>query len=120
MVLGHDQLYYVSLCEDHDSIRLAITPDEDGIVSREGLQERWKLIDEFDAKLMKAVETFIPKSDVPQCFIPCSLCPHLHLKLHDIRADDKPIRCSKGKLPEDYYSDLRQQQGSSMLIIIVM
>ena len=29
LVLGRDQLYYVSLCEDHDSIRLAITPEED-------------------------------------------------------------------------------------------
>ena len=36
MVLGHDQLYYVSLSEDHHSIRLAITPDEDGIATITG------------------------------------------------------------------------------------
>ena len=112
MVLGYDQLYYVSLCEDHYSIRLAITPDEDGEVTPQGLQDRWSLIEEFNAKLMKTVKAFMPASDPPQRYIPCSLCPKLHLKLDDIRADDKPLHCLNGKLPKDYYSDLRQYQGS--------
>ena len=112
MVLGHDQLYYVSLSEDHHSIRLAITPDEDGIVTIQGLQERWKLIEEFNVKLKETVKAFMPASQLPQCFIPCSLCPKLHLKLDDIRADDSPLRCINGKLPKEYYSDLRQCQGS--------
>ena len=112
MVLGYDQLYYVSLSEDHYSIRLAITPDDDGVVTSQGLQERWKLIEEFNAKLMETVKAFMPASQLPQCFIPCGLCPILHLKLDDIRADDKPLHCFSGKLPKDYYSDLRQYQGS--------
>ena len=109
MVLCDDQLYYVSLCEDHHSIRLAVTPDEDGIVTPQGLQERWKLIEEFNAKLVEIVKAFMPSSDLPQRYIPCSYCPNLHLKLDDIRADDKPLRCFPGKLPKDYYSDLRKQ-----------
>ena len=112
MVLGHDQLYYVSLWEDHHSIRLAVTPDEDGIVSPQGLQDRWKLIEEFNAKLTEIVKAFMPASDLPQRYIPCSLCPNLHLKLDDIRGDDKPLRCKNGKLDKDYYSDLRQYQGT--------
>ena len=112
MVLGHDQLYYVSLSDDHHSIRLAITPDEDGITTRRGLQERWKLIKEFDAKLKEMLIAFMPAAQLPQCFIPCSLCPKLHLRLDDMRADDSPLRCMNGKLPKDYYSDLRQYQGS--------
>ena len=112
MVLGYDQLYYVSLCEDHYSIRLAITPDEGEEVTPQDLQDRWKLIEEFNAKLMKTVKAFMPSSNPPQRYIPCSLCPKLHLKLDDIRADDKPLRCINGRLPKDYYSDLRQYQGS--------
>ena len=53
MVLGYDQLYYVNLCEDECSIRLAITPDEDEIITPQSLQERWKLIEDFDAKLRR-------------------------------------------------------------------
>ena len=111
MVLGRDQLYYVSLCKDHHSIRLAITPDEDGIVTPQGLQERWELIEEFNTKLAIAVKDFMPASQLPKCFIPCRLCPNLHLDLDNIRADDKPLHCINGKLSMDYYSDLRQYQG---------
>ena len=111
MVLGRDQLYYVSHCKHHHSIRLAITPDEDGIVAPEGLRERWELIEEFKAQLAVAVKAFMPASQPPICYIPCSLCPSLHLELDNIRADDKPLHCSKGKLSKDYYNDLRQYQG---------
>ena len=112
MVLGHDQLYYISLHDDHHSIRLAITPDEDGITTPKGVQERWKLIEEFNAKLMERVKAFMPASDPPQRYIPCGLCDDLHLRLDDIRAKSKQLRCSNGKLPKDYYSDLRQYGGS--------
>ena len=111
MVLGRDQLYYVSLFADHHSIRLAITPDEDGVVAPQGLQERWELIEEFTAQLTVAVKAFMPASELPKCYIPCSLCPNLHFELDNIRADDKPLRCINGKLSKDYYSDLRQYQG---------
>ena len=51
IVLGYDQLSYLNLCEDECSIRLAITPDEDEIITLQSLQESWKLIEDFDAKL---------------------------------------------------------------------
>ena len=120
MVLGNDQLYYVSLCEDHHSIRLVITPDDDGVITPQGLQERWKLIEEFNAKLMNIVKTFMPASDPPQRYIPCSFCPKLHLKLDDVRVDGKALHCMNGKLPKDYYSDLRQYQGSISHVFITM
>ena len=112
MVLGSDQLYYVSLCDHHHSIRLAITPDEDGIVTSQGLQERWKIIEYFNTKLMETIKVFHPAADLPQCYIPCCRCSNLHLRLHDLRADDKRLHCFHGKLPKDYYSDLRQYQGN--------
>ena len=112
LVLGHDQLYYVSLCEDHDSIRLAISPDEDRTVASQGLQERWKLIEYFNTKLLEIVKAFMPASKLPQRYVPCSRCPNLHLKLDSIRESDKPLHCARGRLAPDYYSDLRQCQGS--------
>ena len=110
MVLGDDQVYYVSLCEDHHSIQLAITPDG-GRIKPQGFQDRWKLIEEFYAKLKEIVKAFMPASDPPQCFIPCSLCDNLHLKLDDMRENNKSLHCFNGKLPKDYYMDLRQYPG---------
>ena len=118
LVLGHDQLYYVSLCGHHNSIRLAITPDEDGIVKPQGLQERWRLIEEFNAKLIETTKAFMPASNLPQHYVPCSQCSDLHFKLDDIRATDKQLRCFKGKLSEDYYSDIRQYQGNLIQFIM--
>ena len=111
LVLGRDQLYYVSLCEDHDSIRLAITPEEDVKVKSQGIRERWELIEYFNSKLIETVKAFMPASDLPKCYIPCNRCPKLHLKLDEIRKNDKPLRCACGRLAEDYYSDLRQSKG---------
>ena len=111
LVLGHDQLYFVSLCEDLDSIRLAIALDEDVAVTSQGLQERWKLIEDFNTKLKETVKTFMPASDAPQRYVPCSRCSKLHLKLDDIRKSSQPLHCVRGRLAEDYYSDLRKYEG---------
>ena len=112
LVLGTDQLYYVSLCEEHDSIRVAITPDEEGKVTSKGLEERYKLIEYFNTKLNEIVKTFMPASNLPQCYIPCCWCPNLHLKLDNIRKINKSLNCVRGKVPKDYYSDLIQRQGN--------
>ena len=112
LVLGRDQLYYVSLCEDDDSIRLAITPDKNITLTPLSYQERWNLIEYFNTKLMEIVKTFMPASHPPLRYIPCSNCSKLHLKLDDIRESDRPLHCVHGRLEEDYYSDLRTYQGS--------
>ncbi|XP_065902538.1 uncharacterized protein [Dysidea avara] len=111
LVLGSDQYYYVS--NDNDCIRLVVSPDEDGVVSVAGLQDRWNLIAFFSTKLMEISATFMPASAPPECYIPCSLCPNLHLKLDEIRANQKPLRCLKGKLHPDYYKHLRQYPAES-------
>ena len=118
LVLGRDQLYYVSLSEDYDSIRLAITPEEDAKVKSQGIQERWDLIEFFNSKLMETVKTYMPASDIPTRYIPCSRCAKLHLKLDEIRKSDKPLRCARGRLAEDYYSDLRQRKGKFLVVTV--
>ena len=112
LVLGIDQYYYVSLSGGKDSIRLAITPDEDGVVSAVGLQNRWNLVEFFSDKLKETTETFMPASAPPECYIPCNLCPKLHLKLDEFRANQLPLHCSKGKLALGYYQSLRQYPGT--------
>ena len=112
LVLGIDQYYYVTLSDENDSIRLAITPDEDGVVSIAGLQNRWNLIEFFSAKLREITTTFMPASAPPECYIPCSLCPNLHIRLDEIRANEMPLRCSRGRLTSDYYKSLRQYPGT--------
>ena len=111
-MLDRYQLYYVSLCEDHDSIRLAITPDDKTTVTTHAqcVKARWDLIEYFNNKLMETVKTFMPASDLPQRYIPCGRCPklHDHLRLDHIRKNDKPLHCDRGKLADDYYSDLRK------------
>ena len=111
-MLGYDQLYHVSLCEYHDSIRLAITPHEDKIVKTHSLQERWRFIEDFTTKLIETTRAFMPASSLPQRYVPCCKCSDLHFKLDDIRGTDKPLWCLKGKLPEDYYNDIRQYPGN--------
>ena len=111
MVLGHDQLYYVSLCEDQASIRLSITPDDDGVITHKGLQDRWNLIEELNDRLIEFVKAFMPSSALPQRYIPCCFCSNLHLNLDVIRNTDHRLHCIHGKLPKDYYGDLRQYQG---------
>ena len=120
MVLGHDQLYYVSLCTHQHAIRVAIVPDEDDVITPQDLQERWEVIEDFNAKLLKTVTAFMPASELPQRYIPCNLCLKLHLKLDDIRADNKPLHCFNGKLPKDYYSDLRQCKGKIRHLFVTM
>ena len=120
MVLGYDHLYYVSLCEKHHSIKLTITPDNGSTVTSQGCQERCKLVEEFNSKLLETVKAFIPASRPPQCYIPCRLCAKLHLKLDIIRADYRPLHCFNGRLPEDYYNDLRQHQGIIAHAVIVI
>ena len=111
LVLGSNQYYYVTLSDENDSIRIAISPDEDGVVSITGLQSRRNLIEFFSARLTEITATFMPASAPPECYIPCSLCPGLHLRLDEIRAYELPLRCSKGKLTSHYYKSLRQYPG---------
>jgi len=114
LVLGIDQYYYVSLSDEKDSIRLAIAPDEYGVVGAEGMQNRWNLVEFCRDKLKEITATFMPASAPPECYIPCSLCPKLHLKLDEIRATQLPLGCSRGKLARDYYQSIRQCPGINL------
>ena len=119
MVLADDQYYYVSLCEQQDSICLIMTPDERGIISETGLEERRELVKFFNVILVNIVKSLSKKSEeiqLPIAHVPCPQCYNLHFTLEVVCATKKrALRC-KTKIPLDYYSDLAEK-GSYLVMM---
>ena len=112
MVLGDNQYYYVSLCEEQDSICLIITPDESGVITTIDLEERKQLVNFFGVTLVKIVKSLSKMSEeikLPVAHVPCPHCNELHIELEVVCATKKrPLRC-KTKIPLNYYSDLAER-----------
>ena len=118
MVLGDNQYYYISLCEDLDTIRLIMTPDESGIITDAGLEERRKLLKHFRKSLFTIAKSLskLPEDiQKPIALIPCPQCNGLHLQLDLVCNAKRSVRCIT-KLPPDYYSDLAEK-GSIIFIM---
>ena len=106
--LGADQKYYISRCEEKQSIQLTITVVGD---DKEHMEERKSLIDNVTKLLDDIMKVFMPATkERPSLLIPCPFCPKLHIPLDALYSgkvifcpndDDKPL--SRG-----YYSDLLQ------------
>ena len=106
--LGGDQKYYISRCEEKQSIQLTITIVGD---DKEHIEERRSLIDDVTKLLDDIMKVFMPATkEKPSLLIPCSFCPALHILLDDACSgkaifcpndDDKPLPCG-------YYSELLQ------------
>ena len=115
MVLADDQYYYVSLCEEQDSICLIMAPDEKGSISETGLVERRHLVKFFDVTLANIVKSLSKKSEeiqLPIAHVPCPQCCKIHFALEVVCATKKrALRC-KTKIPLDYYSDLAEKGNS--------
>ena len=112
MVLGDDQYYYISHCEDQGSICLIMTPDENGIVSDAGLEARRDLINHVNTTLISIVKSISKVSgefQLPVAYVPCPQCDKLHITLEIVCAAKKrALRC-KTKLPLGYYCDLARK-----------
>ena len=114
MVLGEDQYYYISLCEDQDSICLIMTLDEDN--NRKGsnipdiiFEQRIELVEYIRTTLDNIVKSLSKmenefKSPVP--YVPCPQCNRLHLELDIVCNANKRVQRCKTKLPSNYYSNL--------------
>ena len=111
MVLADDQYYYVSLCEEQDSICLIMTPDENGIITEAGLEERRDLVKFFNVTLVNIVKSLSKKSEeilLPIAHVPCPQCYKLHFTLEFVCATKRALRCNT-KIPLGYYSDLAEK-----------
>ena len=103
--LGSHQKYYISHCEEKKSIQLTITAVGDDVDS---IQERRELISDVTKLLDDVMKVFMPAAKRPVLFVPCPLCPTLHVSLSDVCSGDS-IFCPLSDdtaLPTGYYSDV--------------
>ena len=99
--LGSHQKYYISRCEEKQSIQLTITVKGD---DKGSVTERKELIDDVTQLLNDIMEVFMPEVKKPTLMVPCPLCPLLHITLSEVStgdtifcplSDDAPL-CSAG------------------------
>ena len=103
--LGSHQKYYISHCEEKKSIQLTITAVGDDVDS---VEERRELIDDVTRLLDDVMKVFMPAAKRPIPFVPCPLCPTLHVLLSDVCSGDT-IFCphsNDAAIPTGYYSNL--------------
>ena len=111
--LGRHQKYYINHCEEKESIQLTITAVGDDVDS---VREREELIDDVTRLLDDVMKVFMPAAKRPILFVPCPLCPTLHVSLNDVHSGDT-IFCPLSNdtaLPAGYYSDLSTGKLSAM------
>lgn len=103
--LGAHQKYYISRCEEKQSIQLTITLMDK---NAKCIQERVELIDDV-AKLLKDIMyVFMPAAEKPVLLIPCPKCYTLHITLKQVYKGHT-IYCplSNTDIPlYSYYNDL--------------
>ena len=106
--LGVDQKYYISRCEEKQSIQLTISLVGD---DEEHMKERRNLIDDVTKLLDDIMKVFmLATKERPSLLIPCPFCPILHIPLDDT-CSGKAIFCPNNDdklLPCGYYSNLLQ------------
>ena len=81
--LGAHQKYYISRCEEKQSIQLTIT-----VVGsdKNSIDERNELIDDISQQLYNIMKLFMPAVEKrPAVLFPCPLCSSLHITLEEVR-----------------------------------
>ena len=103
--LGRHQKYYISRCEEKQSIQLTITVKGDDMIS---VRERRELIDDVTQLLDDIMKVFMREVKRPTLRVPCPLCPTLHITPSEVFTGDT-IYCPQSgdaELPSGYYGDL--------------
>ena len=106
--LGAHQKYYISRCEEKQSIQLTITVVGD---DEEHIEERRDLINDITKILDDIMKMFMPATKKrPSLLIPCPFCSVLHIPLDDACSGNTIfcINANDRSLPRGYYSDLLQ------------
>ena len=82
----------------------------------DSIQEREELINDVTKLLDDVMKVFMPSAKRPILFVPCPLCPTLHISLNDVHSGDT-IFCplsSDTALPAGHYSDLSTSNLSAI------
>ena len=116
--LGAHQKYYISRCEEKQSIQLTITVTG---TDAECVKERSEIINEVAEMLDKIMKVFMPAAKSPEIMIPCSKCDELHIELKHVHGHET-IYCPSSidddsPLADDYYSDLLSAVGKKIIFI---
>ena len=100
--LGRHQKYYISRCEEKQSIQLTIT------VVGDDKRERRELIDDVTQLLDDIMKVFMSEVKKPTLMVPCPLCPILHITLSEVSTGDTIFCALSGDAPlhSSYYGDL--------------
>ena len=100
--LGRHQKYYISRCEEKQSIQLTIT------VVGDDKRERREPIDDVTQLLDDIMKVFMPEVKKPTLMVPCPLCPILHITLSEVSSGNTIFCALSGdaSLPSGYYGDL--------------
>ena len=104
--LGAHEKYYISRCEEKQSIQLTITVLGSDVKC---IQERGKLIDEITRLLDGIMTVFMPAVKRPTLFVPCPFCSTLHITLKQVYDGDTifcPLSAGDDHELHNYYSDL--------------
>ena len=113
--LGAHQKYYISRCEEKQSIQLTITIMEK---DPKCIRERGRLIDDVTRMLKNIMDVFMPAAEKPVLLIPCSKCNALHITLKQVY-EGSTVYCpmSNSDTPlHSYYSDLLPNAQTGELI----
>ena len=102
MILSSNQFYCVSLCQERKSIQLDIIMDKNSEASAE---HRKELLEFFQSTLEQIRQDFMSAAAKPVCYIPCPLCPSLHIKLTNFLKGGVQL-CKTESIPQDHYQDL--------------
>ena len=104
--LGGHQKYYISKCEEKQSIQLTITVV--GSDSKSSV-ERKELIDDIIQLMDDIIKLFMPTvSERAAILFPCPLCTTLHITMDEV-CHGNTIHCAKSSdavVPPEYYGNL--------------
>ena len=119
--LGAHQRYYISRCEEHQSIQLTIT-----VVGNdtESAQERKELIDDIPKLLDDIMLLFMPAiREKATTLFHCPLCTtlnDLHITLEDVCSGDTiycPNASNDDDVPHEYYNNLLSIEPGNLYIL---
>ena len=104
--LGTHQKYYISKCEEKQSIQLTITVV--GIDSKSS-KERKELIDDITQMMDDIMKLFMPTvSERATILFQCPLCPTLHITMDEM-CNGNTIYCAQSDddaVPPEFYRNL--------------
>ena len=117
--LGTRQKYYISRCEEKQSIQLTITVAGS---DAKCVKERSEIINKVAEMLDRIMKVFMPAAKSPDILIPCSKCDKLHIELKHVRYGDT-IYCPSSidddsPLADNYYTDLLLSAAGKEIIVI--